>query len=112
MKLRLLARENAVAFVPGAPRAVNQPPHYIGRRHVVENGVGKFPATEEGTVVDLDQTSPEFWRYQKLVSRGDVWAGNAETAAALGVAFVSVLFRDGAWVRSAAAIATARKEQR
>lgn len=115
MILRFIAREDALAHVPGAPYAVGQAAAFVGRSFVcVKGSPPAYPATREPHEVTLNEATKDginrFARYQKMAMRGDIWPADAETAAACGVDLPSVAFMDGEWklaakvdVRAAAA---------
>jgi hypothetical protein len=105
MKLRFYAREDALAYVPGIGKQTGQAPRYIGRTLELKPHLVTYPATVDAHEANVDPSSPEqsqqLARYCKLVRNGAIWAADKATADAIGVAFVPVTFRDGAWIRDA-----------
>jgi hypothetical protein len=98
MQLRFHSREDLLAYVPGSVARFGQSPHYVGRVHVRgdKETASSFPATREPFCVPDD--TPQKARWAKLCREGAIWPADPDTAAALGVAFVPVVFKDGAWV--------------
>lgn len=109
--LRFIARENAVATVPGSRANIGQAAFYVGRKYVPpdrEKGKGAtYVATEEPHEVSLDldreDDKARFYRYQKLAKRGDIWAADEKTAKACDVEFVPATFANGEWTRTVVA---------
>lgn len=109
MKLRFIASEQGLAYIPGSRAGIGQASHYIGRRYQApkDGALASYPATEAAHEVDLDRTKQAeeqlFLRYRKLATRGDIWPADEETAKECEVAFVAAVFKDGEWTRPAAA---------
>jgi len=108
MKLRFIAREDALATVPGSRASVGQSAHYVGRTYVApkDGKGGMYPATQEPHEAMFDMSKQDdvirFNRYVKIAKRGDIWPADQETAAACGVEFVQASFKAGEWTRGAA----------
>jgi hypothetical protein len=109
MKLRFIAREDALATVPGSRVNVGQSAHYVGRTYLApKDGKGaSYPATQEPHEATFDMSKQEdmarFNRYLKIAKRGDIWPADEATAKACGVDYVPASFKDGEWTRAAAA---------
>lgn len=109
MRLSFYARESALAYIPGAVKRTGQAPPYVGRE-LVRGGKDRpaaYPATEAPHVVNIDERKmvdqQALCRWQKLARDGAVWCADPATAAACGVEFVPVSFRDGVWIRAVTA---------
>ena len=106
--LRFIAREDALATVPGSRPSIGQAAFYIGRKYVPPDrttGKGaRYEATEEPFEVTFDLDKQEdagrFNRYIKIAQRGDIWPADEETAEACGVDFVPTTFSNGEWKRT------------
>jgi hypothetical protein len=106
--LRFIAREDALATVPGSRANVGQPAFYIGRKYIAPDraaGRGaRYEATQEPYEVTLDldrqDDAMRFNRHVKLAQRGDIWPADEETAKHCGLAFVQASFANGEWKRS------------
>lgn len=103
--LRFIAREDALATVPGARSSIGQPSYYIGRTYVAPDRKtgrpAKYEATKEPYEVTLDLEKQDeairFNRYVKIAQRGDIWPFDAQTAKLCGVALPAAEFNDGEW---------------
>lgn len=99
MKLSFRAREDLLVRVPGMPPAIGQASMYVGREFDAKTR--GYPASKQAYEVESD--SDEGRRLIKLVRReGALWPADEQTAKACGVEFVSVEFKDGAYVARAA----------
>lgn len=103
--LRFIAREDALATVPGSRANLGQPAWYIGRRYSPPDAkIGKaasYPATKEPYEVTLDlakqDDSIRFNRFVKIAKRFDIWPFDAETAKLCDVPLPTVVFKDDEW---------------
>jgi hypothetical protein len=92
MKLKFFAREDLLVAYPGIMPVVGQPRLYVGRQFDAD--AKTYPATAEGHTFDSD--SPEGARVLMRAKRNpSLWPADKETAAACGVEFVPVEFKDG-----------------
>ena len=96
MQLRFHARGTGKRSITGEIRIIGQAARYIGRKHVVVDGVASQPATEEPH--ECDSETADGRRCKKLCRQGELWAADEATAAACGVEFVALDHSDGAWV--------------
>jgi hypothetical protein len=97
-QLRFYAREDLLAYAPGSPKNYGQAPPYVGRTLVrgTSTAPSSYPATREPHFAPAESEHTERWA--KLCRDGAIWPADPETAAALGVAFVPVVYTDGAWI--------------
>ncbi len=107
--LRFYARADLLVYVPGARPGQGESPRYVGRGFVrgePNKGGAQYPALKEA--FECDEDSDAARRLVKLTRRdGSLWPADATTAAACGVEFTPVEFRDGAWLAKSAAPAPA-----
>jgi hypothetical protein len=107
--LRFIAREDAIATLPGSRANLGQPAWYVGRKYLpADPKTGKpasYPATEDPYEVTLDldkqDDASRFNRFVKIAKRGDIWAADADTAKACGVELVKATDAKGEWQRAA-----------
>jgi hypothetical protein len=99
MTLSFYAREGLLAYVPNNIGRVGQSPRYIGRSHTLGTATkpAEYPATVDPTAFPSPDTQTVA-RLTHLCRDGAIWPANSETAAACGVQFVPVEYKDGAWV--------------
>lgn len=90
MKLRFLARGDLLVRELGVHR-------YYGR--TFDAALRGWPATKEGC--EFEHDSPDGLKCAKVCRKGDLFAANAETASAVGVALIQTEFKDGVHVAAA-----------
>lgn len=106
MRLSFWAKADQLVYVPGYTPNPGQAPDYVGRTHILVDGVnfkgeavkvGQFPAVEEP--FRCEDTSPEGQRLLFLTRRDDCLVpADEQTARALGRAFVPHELLDGVMV--------------
>lgn len=103
MKLRFYARAEHVVHYP-APRQAGQIHNYVGRQFVPHEDdrvaretrvAGQNRATKEP--FELESGSQEAEILSLYALQGGLWCADAETAAAVGVAFVPVTYDEKAF---------------
>ncbi len=110
--LKFYAREDALVRYPGIVPAIGQAPRYIGREFLMgeaERGAdGKMrttkPASNPATKdpAEFAEGTAEAAAVMRHCRKGALWAADKDTAAACGVEFVAVEFKDGVWVKATA----------
>jgi hypothetical protein len=95
MKLRFLAREDQLVFVPHINVSPGAPERYVGRRF--DAALRGYPATEQPHEFDSESTQGQ--RLIRLVTRdGCLWPADEATAKACGMkAQPKVKFAHGVW---------------
>lgn len=92
MKLRFYARSGHLVPFPGSRREQGQLRRYIGREFDAEKRA--YCTTKDGTEFNTDNLDPQQVTQLKLavIRDGGLWCADADTAALIGVEFVSLKF--------------------
>lgn len=102
MKLKFYARESLPVRLPDFIPTSGSPDHFVGRHFIPP-----YPALERPFECDSDSSVGRRLLKRcrdelRQCGRAPLWPADVETAAAIGVPFVAVEFKDGAWVESGA----------
>ncbi|HTJ17826.1 MAG TPA: hypothetical protein VL494_13695 [Steroidobacteraceae bacterium] len=99
MQLKFYAREDALVREAGVHPRIGEATRYYGRSF--DTATRGYPADKEPFVVESDTEDGDKCAKQCRQKRA-LWAADEKTAAAIGVPFVPVEWKDGAVVAKAA----------
>lgn len=92
MKLKFLAREDLLVREAGVHPRIGEASRYYGR--TFDPKTRAYPATQDG--FEVEEGTEDAEKCAKQCRKGALFAGNKQTAEAIGVELLVTEFKDGA----------------